>query len=61
VLNIPTWSWQRRWWPAATPRAKQVDKFEAFGLTAAPAALVDAPLIAECYANLECRVVEPDW
>ncbi len=35
---------------------RSVDKFETFGLTRAPAALVASPLIAECYANLECRV-----
>ncbi|MFG1400763.1 flavin reductase family protein [Xanthobacter sediminis] len=33
------------------------DKFSAFGLTPLPAAEVAAPLIAECFANLECRVV----
>lgn len=35
------------------------DKFKAFGLTPAPAALVSPPLIAECFANLECRVAPP--
>ena len=34
-----------------------VDKFEMFGLTAVPAGRVASPLIAECFANLECRVV----
>jgi flavin reductase (DIM6/NTAB) family NADH-FMN oxidoreductase RutF len=33
-----------------------VDKFTAFGLTPVPAARVASPLIAECFANLECRV-----
>lgn len=37
---------------------KDVDKFKKFGLTAVDAAEVKAPLIAECYANLECRVVD---
>ncbi len=36
----------------------EVDKFARFGLTALPAGMVGAPLIAECYANLECRLVE---
>lgn len=36
---------------------RDVDKFEAFGLTALPAAHVAAPLVKECFANLECRVV----
>ncbi len=35
-----------------------IDKFAAFGLTALPAKQVGAPLIAECFANLECRVVD---
>lgn len=37
---------------------RDVDKFERFGLTPLPAALVKPPLIAECFVNLECRVVE---
>ncbi|OIN99001.1 MAG: flavin reductase [Desulfovibrionaceae bacterium CG1_02_65_16] len=36
----------------------QVDKFKAFGLTRKPAAAVAAPLINECFANLECRVAD---
>lgn len=34
------------------------DKFAAAGLTPAPAAIVSAPLVAECPFNIECRVVE---
>jgi flavin reductase (DIM6/NTAB) family NADH-FMN oxidoreductase RutF len=37
---------------------REIAKFEKFGLTARKAARVDAPLIAECFANLECRVVD---
>ena len=37
---------------------RRVDKFKAFEVTPAPAALVCAPLIVECYANLECRVTD---
>jgi flavin reductase (DIM6/NTAB) family NADH-FMN oxidoreductase RutF len=33
-----------------------VDKFAKFGLTPMPASRVAAPLIAECFANLECKV-----
>ena len=32
------------------------DKFKKFGLTAGKAALVHAPLIRECLANIECQV-----
>lgn len=35
---------------------RDVAKFEAFGLTAEKAEQVSAPLIAECFANLECKV-----
>ena len=36
---------------------RDVAKFEKFDLTPMPAERVDAPLIAECFANLECQVV----
>lgn len=35
---------------------RDIDKFAAFGLTPLPASLVKPPLVAECFANLECRV-----
>lgn len=34
------------------------DKFAAFGLTPVPGRFVRAPLIRECLANLECKVVD---
>jgi flavin reductase (DIM6/NTAB) family NADH-FMN oxidoreductase RutF len=37
---------------------RDVDKFQKFGLTPKPAMHVAAPLVAECFANLECRVAE---
>ena len=37
---------------------QDVDKFKKFGLTPVPAERVAPPLVAECFANLECRVVE---
>ena len=37
---------------------RAVDKFNRFGLTPRPAELVAPPLIAECFANFECRVVD---
>jgi len=36
---------------------RDVDKFATFDLSPVPAAVVRAPLVAECLANLECRVV----
>ena len=43
---------------AGTATGRDTDKFARFGLTALPATLVKAPLIKECYANIECRVVD---
>ena len=37
---------------------REVKKFERFGLTPAHAQCVAAPLVAECFANLECKVVD---
>jgi flavin reductase (DIM6/NTAB) family NADH-FMN oxidoreductase RutF len=37
---------------------RDVDKFKRFGLTPMPAKRVAPPLVAECFANLECRVVD---
>ena len=37
---------------------RDIDKFAAFGLTPMPAERVAPPLVAECFANLECKVAE---
>lgn len=37
---------------------RDVDKFQSFGLTPLAAKKVSAPLVAECFANLECKVVD---
>ncbi len=37
---------------------REVDKFARFGLTAKKGTMVAAPRIAECIANIECRVVD---
>ena len=58
VINIPTVDIARQVVGVGNSHGNQVDKFAAFGLTAKPAAQVQAPLIAECYANLECKVVD---
>ena len=36
----------------------EVDKFARFHLTPVPARIVQAPLIQECLANIECKIVE---
>ena len=37
---------------------RDIDKFTAFGLTKLPAARVAAPLVGECFANLECKAID---
>ena len=37
---------------------RNIDKFATFGLTPVAADRVAAPLVAECFANLECRVAD---
>lgn len=58
VLNIPSVELAEKVVACGNSTGRNVDKFAAFGLTPKPAALVGAPLIAECYANLECQVVD---
>jgi flavin reductase (DIM6/NTAB) family NADH-FMN oxidoreductase RutF len=58
VINIPTEAIAKQVVGCGNCSGESVDKFARFGLTAKPAALVDAPLIDECYASLECRVVD---
>jgi flavin reductase (DIM6/NTAB) family NADH-FMN oxidoreductase RutF len=58
VINIPTVALAEQVVGCGNTSGQRVDKFARFGLTARPAACVGAPLIAECYAQLECRVVD---
>jgi flavin reductase (DIM6/NTAB) family NADH-FMN oxidoreductase RutF len=58
VINIPTVELAAKVVGCGNTSGRSVDKFAAFRLTPAPALRVAPPLIAECYANLECRVVD---
>jgi flavin reductase (DIM6/NTAB) family NADH-FMN oxidoreductase RutF len=58
VINIPTLALAKQVVGCGNTSGRKVDKFAAFGLTPAPAACVKAPLIDECYANLECRIAD---
>ncbi len=58
VLNIPSAELAAKVVACGNSSGRRVDKFAAFALTAAPARLVLPPLVAECWANLECRVVD---
>jgi flavin reductase (DIM6/NTAB) family NADH-FMN oxidoreductase RutF len=58
VINLPTVALTDVVVGVGNTTGAEVDKFEKFGLTAKPATLVGAPLIAECHANFECRLVD---
>lgn len=58
VINIPTVELAKQVVGCGNTSGRSVDKFELWGLTPMPASCVKAPLIDECYANLECRVVD---
>jgi flavin reductase (DIM6/NTAB) family NADH-FMN oxidoreductase RutF len=58
VINIPTVNMAQQVVACGNTSGRKIDKFAAFDLTPIPASQVQAPLIEECYANLECRVVD---
>jgi flavin reductase (DIM6/NTAB) family NADH-FMN oxidoreductase RutF len=58
VINIPSVDLIDEVVSVGNTTGAKVDKFKKFGLTAEPAAFVKAPLIAECFANLECKVID---
>jgi flavin reductase (DIM6/NTAB) family NADH-FMN oxidoreductase RutF len=58
VIAIPTVDMASKVVEIGNCSGQEVDKFKRFGLTPLPAENVKAPLIAECLANLECRVVD---
>jgi flavin reductase (DIM6/NTAB) family NADH-FMN oxidoreductase RutF len=58
TLNIPTVELADQVVGCGNASGAHIDKFAKFGLTKSPASLIAAPLIVECYANLECRVVD---
>lgn len=61
VINIPTVELAKAVVKVGNTCGRTVDKFAANRLTAVPAEQVAAPLIAECYASLECRVADTGW
>ncbi len=58
VINLPTVELAKKVVACGNASGQSVDKFKAFALTPAAGAVVKAPLIAECYANLECKVMD---
>lgn len=58
AINIPTLELADKVVGCGNTSGRKTDKFTQFGLTQKPASCISVPLIDECYANLECRVVD---
>jgi len=58
VISIPTVDLIDQVVGIGTCSGVDTDKFEKFGLTPVKARHVRPPLIAECLANIECRVID---
>jgi len=58
VINLPTEDIATKVVKIGNSSGRDIDKFAEFGLTAKPGSHVRAPLIAECYANFECELVD---
>jgi flavin reductase (DIM6/NTAB) family NADH-FMN oxidoreductase RutF len=58
VIAVPAVELAEKVVQVGNSSGRDIDKFAAFDLTPVPAERVKPPLIAECFANLECRVVD---
>lgn len=58
VINVPTVRLISETVRCGNCSGRTTDKFAAFGITPLPARHVQAPLVAECPVNLECKVVD---
>lgn len=58
VINIPAAGLAEKVVACGNVSGRTVDKFKAFGFTPVRASCVKVPMISECYANLECKVID---
>jgi len=58
VINVPTVEMAATVVGIGNSSGRDIDKFARFELTALPGTEVEAPRIAECFANFECRLVD---
>lgn len=58
VVNVPSPRLLEAVWYCGTVSGRDEDKFAGSGLSAEPARRVDAPAISDCFAHVECRVVD---
>jgi flavin reductase (DIM6/NTAB) family NADH-FMN oxidoreductase RutF len=58
VIAIPAVDLMEKVVKIGSCSGKDTDKFKKIGLTAMPAEKIKAPLIKECMANIECKVID---
>ena len=58
VINLPTTALIDEVIGIGNSSGAELDKFNHFGLTASQATAVEVPLIEECHAHFECRLVD---
>jgi flavin reductase (DIM6/NTAB) family NADH-FMN oxidoreductase RutF len=58
VIAVPAAKLARKVVQVGNSSGRDTDKFKSFGLTPVPARRVTAPLVAECFANLECKIAD---
>ena len=58
VINIPTADLAKKVVAVGNSSGRDIDKFASFQLTQEKGSFVKAPLIKECFASLECRVID---
>lgn len=58
VINIPAVELAKQVVGCGNTSGSKIDKFKTFHLTPKPASCVNAPLIDECFVNLECKVID---
>ncbi len=58
VLAVPAQRLAQKVVNVGNCSGRNLDKFATFGLTPIPSKMVAPPRVAECFANLECKVVD---
>ncbi|WP_241972268.1 flavin reductase family protein [Legionella cherrii] len=58
VINIPAMSLIEQVEACGNTSGSEIDQFKAFHLTPSTASQINAPLVDECFAPLECKIID---
>lgn len=58
VINIPSVELAKQAIGVGNCHGTKINKFKKFDLTPQPCSYVDVPMINECFANIECKVID---